>query len=64
MMFGILFLGLTHITYMWVFSVKLLVGGSLDKYKADLVTCGFLKEFGINYSKTYNLVLKTNTIKD
>jgi len=40
----------------WVFRLKRKADGSIDKYKACLVTRGFTQIYGINYYNTYSLV--------
>jgi len=47
----------------WVFRVKLLADGSLDKYKARLVAQGFNQEEGIDYLETYSLVVRSATVR-
>ena len=37
----------------WVFRLKSKANGSIDKYKARLVACGFLQVPGLNYTDTY-----------
>jgi hypothetical protein len=33
----------------WIFRLKQHTDGSLDKYKARLVACGFTQQYGIDY---------------
>lgn len=51
------------INYKWVFKVKLLSNGGLDKYKAQLVVKGFFQQFGVYFNETFGLVVKTITIR-
>ena len=37
----------------WVFSVKLLSDGFLDRYKARLVALGNKQEYGVDYGETF-----------
>jgi hypothetical protein len=47
----------------WVFKVKLKTDGTLDKYKARLVAKGYDQVEGIDFNKTYALVVKTTTTR-
>ncbi len=47
----------------WVYKVKHNVDRFINKYKARLVTKGFIETYNINYEETYNLVVKMTIIK-
>ena len=47
----------------WVFRTKFKVDGSLDKYKARLVAKGFQQTLGVDFSETFNLVIKASAIR-
>ena len=48
----------------WVFTIKYNFDGSLQRYnKAHLVAKGFTHTYGIDYSKTFFLIAKLNTIR-
>lgn len=46
----------------WIFKTKKMVDGSLDRYKAWLVTKDYLQYEGLDDSETYNPVVKPITI--
>ena len=46
----------------WVFAVKSKADGTIERYKARLVTKGFTQKHGIDYQKTFALVAKINSI--
>ncbi|RVW70781.1 Retrovirus-related Pol polyprotein from transposon RE2 [Vitis vinifera] len=47
----------------WVYSVKVRSDGSLDRYKARLVTLGNNQEYGVNYEETFAPVAKMTTVR-
>ena len=47
----------------WVLTVKHKTNGSLERYKARLVTMGYAQTYGINYLKTFAPIAKRNTVK-
>jgi hypothetical protein len=46
----------------WVYKIKRKQDGSVDMYKARLVTKGFRQRFGIDYSDMFILAIKSATI--
>lgn len=47
----------------WVFSVKLRVDGTLDRYKARLVALGNRQEYGVDCEETFASVAKMTTVR-
>ncbi|XP_038995819.1 uncharacterized protein LOC120120205 [Hibiscus syriacus] len=47
----------------WVFTVKYKADGSIERYKARLVTTGFTQSFGVDYHETFAPVAKLNTVR-
>jgi len=37
----------------WVFKIKKNTAGEINKYKARLVTCSFMQQYGVDYDETY-----------
>jgi hypothetical protein len=55
--------GVNLVTSKWVFRHKFNTDGSLDRYKARWVLCGFTQRPGIDYDETFRPVVKPATIR-
>jgi hypothetical protein len=47
----------------WLFKIKHVVDGSIEKYKARFVARGFSQKEGIDYEETFALVARYTSIK-
>jgi hypothetical protein len=47
----------------WIFKIKHATDGSIEKYKARFVTCGFSQKEGIDYEETFTPVARYTSIR-
>ncbi|CAL2245805.1 unnamed protein product [Prunus armeniaca] len=48
----------------WIYTIKLKVDGSIERYKARLVAKEYTQRYGVDYQETFALVAKINTHKE
>jgi hypothetical protein len=51
------------VTSKWVYKIKHVVDGSIDKYKARFVAIGFSQQEGKDYEETFSLVSRYTSIR-
>ena len=47
----------------WIYKIKHVGDGSIDKYKARFVACGFSQKEGIDYDETFSPVFRYTSIR-
>ena len=47
----------------WIYKIKRHTDGTIERYKARLMTKGYTQEYGLDYIKTFSLVIKPITIR-
>ena len=55
--------GKSIVTFKWIYKIKHVVDGSIEKYKARFVACGFSQKEGIDYEETFAPVAIYTSIK-
>ena len=47
----------------WIYKIKIHFDGSIERYKACLVTKGFTQEYGIDYEETFAPVARISFVR-
>ena len=55
--------GANLVTSKWVFDVKRLISGAIDKFKARLVARGFSQKFGVDFQETFAPTVRHDTLR-
>jgi hypothetical protein len=55
--------GANIITSKWVFTIKTLTIGVIDRFKARIVARGFTQIYGVDYDETYAPTLRHDTLR-
>ena len=55
--------GKSFVTSKWIYKIKHAAYGSIEKYKARFVACGFSQKEGIDYEETFAPVSRYTSIK-
>jgi hypothetical protein len=55
--------GKSVVTSTWIYKIKFSTDGSIEKCKAKFVAIGFSEKEGINYDKTFALIVRYNSIR-
>jgi hypothetical protein len=55
--------GINVVSCKWVFKIKRLPNGQIDRFKARLVARGFTQQYGVDYSETFAPVVRMESLR-
>ena len=55
--------GKSIVTFKWIFKIKHVADGSVEKYKARFMACGFSQREGVDYDETFAPVAQFTYIR-
>ena len=54
--------GKSIVTSKWIYKIKHAADGSIEKYKARFMVCGFSQKEGIDYEETFAPIVRYTSI--
>ena len=55
--------GKSVVTLRWIYKIKHVADGSIEKYKARFLACGFSQKEGVDYDETFTPVARYTSIR-
>jgi hypothetical protein len=55
--------GANLVSMKWVFTIKTMVDGTIERFKARLVARGFSQAYGLDYDETFILTVRMDTLR-
>jgi hypothetical protein len=55
--------GANIVSCKWVFKIKRLPNGQIDRYKARLVVRGFSQRYGVDYEETFAPIVRMESLR-
>ena len=51
------------VIFKWIYKIKHAVDGSVEKYKARFMDCGFSQKEGVDYDETFSSMARSTSIR-